>query len=211
LQDHALWALHLAAPKQDGAGRAPLFQSMLTIPVGAAADIVQIFPTSIQPCSILKSASGAMFSINVSLMKPKSMGRVSLTSPDPSVLPRIQFNYFSDADDLPAMLEGVREARRVVAGAPLKEFVLQELYPGPQADLALAVRSGSSTYHHPVGTCRMGPASDERSVVDSRGQVHGCEGLFVIDASIMPTIPSANIHLSTLMVAERCAHGLRKI
>lgn len=71
-----------------------------------------------------------------------------------------------------------------------------------------AQRSVLLTYFHPVGTCRMGPATDSMAVVNSRGQVHGIEGLFVTDASIMPAIPAGNTNLPTLMVAERCSARL---
>jgi choline dehydrogenase len=63
-------------------------------------------------------------------------------------------------------------------------------------------------YQHPVGTCRMGPATDPHAVVDQTGRVHELESLVVCDASIMPAIPSANTHLPTSMVAERCAEWL---
>ena len=65
------------------------------------------------------------------------------------------------------------------------------------------------TYHHPVGTCSMGPASDPAAVVDDCGRVHGIDGLRVADASVMPDVPSANTHIPTLMVAERLAELLR--
>ena len=65
------------------------------------------------------------------------------------------------------------------------------------------------TYHHPVGTCSMGPASDPAAVVDDCGRVHGIDGLRVADASVMPDVPSANTHIPTLMVAERMAELLR--
>jgi choline dehydrogenase-like flavoprotein len=62
--------------------------------------------------------------------------------------------------------------------------------------------------YHPVGTCKMGPADDPRAVVDARGQVHGLEGLYVADASIMPVIPRANTNVPTLIVAEKLAAHL---
>jgi choline dehydrogenase len=62
-----------------------------------------------------------------------------------------------------------------------------------------------STYFHPVGTCAMGPSPEAGAVVDEAGRVHGVEGLYVIDASIMPDIPSANTNVPTIMIAERLA------
>ena len=72
-----------------------------------------------------------------------------------------------------------------------------------QPDAPIAERTGK--YHHPVGTCRMGPPGDPDAVVDHAGRVHGMAGLRVVDASIMPSIPAANTNLPTMMVAERVA------
>ena len=92
----------------------------------------------------------------------------------------------------------------------MRELALQEVHSGTAwsgADMSLedAVRAEAQSYHHPVGTCRMGPASDGMAVVDAQGSVHDIEGLRVVDASIMPTIPAANTNLPTIMIAERCA------
>ena len=71
-----------------------------------------------------------------------------------------------------------------------------------------AVRTQVRTYNHAAGTCRMGPVADPDAVVDGQGRVHGLDGLFVIDASIMPTIPAGNTNIPTVMVAERCVAWL---
>jgi choline dehydrogenase len=115
---------------------------------------------------------------------------------------------------MPRMIEAVRLARRLARTLPLSDLVVDEIIPGyaVEEDDALeeAVRQGSVSYHHPVATCRMGPAGDPGAVVDARGRVHGIERLWVIDASIMPTIPAANTNLPTIMVAERCAAWLQE-
>ena len=91
----------------------------------------------------------------------------------------------------------------------MSAFALRELMPGPAITddiaLAAAIRAGIGTYFHPVGTCCMGPDTNPMAVVDPQGRVHGIEGLSVVDASIMPTIPAANTNLPTIMLAERCA------
>lgn len=92
-------------------------------------------------------------------------------------------------------------------------MIVKEQFPGAATsdasdDLALAVRAPVSTYNHAAGTCRMGPAADPSAVVDMHGRVHGLDGLFVIDASIMPTIPAGNTNIPTVMVAERCVAWL---
>jgi choline dehydrogenase len=113
------------------------------------------------------------------------------------------------------MREGLLEARRIARTAPLAGLVAgEEISPAPgiaDADsdaLDAALRAKVSSYHHPVGTCAMGPSVERGAVVDARGRVHGADGLFVADASIMPDIPAANTHLPTTMVAERIADWL---
>jgi choline dehydrogenase len=114
------------------------------------------------------------------------------------------------------LVEATIVARQLARTEPLARCVLgTELAPGPtvgdddQEGIAASVRARVSTYHHPVGTCRMGPDPDDGAVVDARGQVYGIDRLHVVDASVMPTIPSANTNLPTIMVAERMAAWLR--
>ena len=90
-------------------------------------------------------------------------------------------------------------ARALAATPPLSDLLLRERRP----DTPIIERT--STYHHPVGTCRMGPAGDAGAVVDHAGRVHGMARLRVVDASIMSSIPAANTNLPTMMVAERVA------
>jgi choline dehydrogenase len=120
---------------------------------------------------------------------------------------------FTDEADLPRMIEAMRFARRVAATEPLRGLLGAQLVPSGEADddgtLAAAVRDGCEIYQHPVGTCRMGRAGDPDAVVDARGAVHGLDGVSVVDASIMPTIPAANTNVPTIMIAERCAAWLR--
>jgi choline dehydrogenase len=104
----------------------------------------------------------------------------------------------------------MRHAREIAATPPLAASGRQQLAPGPSdwsSDAALRrwLRRNVWTYHHPVGTCRMGPRPAEGAVVDRRGRVHGLENVYVADASVMPAIPSANTNLPTIMVAERIA------
>ena len=150
--------------------------------------------------------------LHVALMKPKSVGRLRLRSADPAAAPLIAPAFLTHPDDMPRMLLAVRTARQLARTPPMSGTALHELAPGPQVDgeaeQAAAVRAGLGTYFHPVGTCRMGPAADPLAVVDARAQVHGVEGVSVIDASIMPTIPAANTNLATIMLAERCAAWL---
>jgi choline dehydrogenase-like flavoprotein len=160
--------------------------------------------------------SGAVFAIVAAVMAPKSQGWVRLRSTDPEESPQIHVGHLRDGDDLSRMVEAVIEARRVSRSVPMDAIASgAELSPGPAiADddvdaLTTWITEGVGTYHHPVGTCAMGPDPDTGAVVDSRGAVHGIADIYVADASIMPGIPTATTNLPTIMVAERIAEWLR--
>ena len=138
--------------------------------------------------------SAAVFAV-----KPLSEGRLQLRSTDPSDPPSIDHGFLSDPRDLGVLLDGVELVRRLGAAGVIRKLAGAETRPGPTADVEAFVRDEVRGYFHPVGTCALG------SVVDSRGRVLGFENLFVADASVMPTIPRANTHLTTLAVAERIA------
>ena len=106
-------------------------------------------------------------------------------------------------------------ARRISRTAPLSDLIPgPEIAPGPaigdddHAGLAKSIRGRVGPYHHPVGTCAMGPAPAAGAVVDARGAVHGIGQVYVADASVMPTIPSVNTNAPTIVVAERIARLL---
>jgi choline dehydrogenase len=103
----------------------------------------------------------------------------------------------------------IRLTRRIVAAPELAAYRPTEFLPGAQveSEQALADAAGEigTTIFHPVGTCKMGPASDASAVVDARLRVHGLTGLRVVDASVMPTITSGNTNSPTLMIAEKAA------
>jgi choline dehydrogenase len=163
-----------------------------------------------------QSASGAVFGIVSGLMAPRSRGWVRLASNTPGAAPRIHLGHLVDAGDLERMLDAVTEARRIALSEPVAAITAgPELSPGsatPTDDrqaLAAWVRGAVSTFHHPVGTCAMGPDPELGAVTDSHGSVHGIEALTVADASIMPTIPTATTNLPTIMLAEHIARELR--
>ena len=146
--------------------------------------------------------------------RPDSTGYIRATSADPFLQPSIQPNYLAEESDRRVLLAGMRLARRLLASEPLKPYYEREDTPGPQVQtddelLAFAKEIGTTTFHL-MGTCRMGPASDPSTVVDDRLRVHGMEGLRVVDASIMPTMPSANLNASTIMIAEKGADMIRE-
>lgn len=156
--------------------------------------------------------TGATFFVGGALLTPRSRGRIRLRSPDPLEAPRVDLGYFSHPADLPRLVEGVRRAWRVARAEPLAALSAGVVSaPEEDGDEATErfVRTHVWTYHHPVGTCAMGPAPAAGAVVDQLGRVHGVDGLWVADASIMPNVPSANTHLPTLMLAEHIAATLR--
>ena len=154
------------------------------------------------------------FSIAVVCLKPGSSGCVELASANPLAAPLIHPDFFADAADLHVMIAGVELARRIAGAAPLAPYRGAELVPGAAvrsiAEVEHFVRQCAETIYHPVGTCRMGPVDDPQSVVDPEGCVIGVEGLRVVDASIMPEVPRANTHLTTVMIAEHIAARMKR-
>jgi len=141
--------------------------------------------------------------------RPTSKGYVHARSSDPFDKPVIQPNYLAEEIDRRTLLGGMKLARALLHSDPLKPYFDYEAFPGPgiQTDdelLGAAKERGTTTFH-PAGTCKMGPASDPTAVVDDQLRVHGLEGLRVIDASIMPTMLSANLNAATMMIAEKGA------
>jgi len=219
LVDHPLISIDLPTGPSPGPSR---FQSHVTFHSGAAdlagpADLL-LFTAGPFEVGPDQSASDAVFGIVAGLMAPRSRGWVRLASNKPSDPPRIHPAHLTDADDLKRMLDAVTEARRLALSEPVAAITTgTELSPGPafptdnREALATWVRTAVSTYHHPVGTCAMGPDPVLGAVTDSHGSVHGIDDLTIADASIMPTIPTATTNLPTIMVAEHIARWLRSI
>ena len=147
--------------------------------------------------------------VGVFVLKPSSSGSVTLRSADPGLLPLIDNGFLSDqgAEDTALLVEGIELMRELTRIPPLDGAVSTELgrVAGEEEPIEEFARRRVKGYDHPVGSCKMGPASDELAVVDSDGRVHGYENLYVADASIMPTIPRANTHLTVLAMAEQIA------
>ncbi|GAB3573207.1 FAD-dependent oxidoreductase [Amycolatopsis endophytica] len=151
------------------------------------------------------------FTLLVSQLQPHSRGTVSLSSADPAAPPCVDPRYFEDPRDLDTMVAGLRLARRIGESAALAHLRDEEVLPGPEVDderaLAAYVQRAATTYFHPVGTCRLG--NDPGAVVDTELRVNGIENLRVADASVMPTIVSANTNATVLAIAERAAEWMR--
>ena len=146
----------------------------------------------------------------VAHMAPQSRGRLTLRDSNPQTNPVIDTGYFTDPGDLDlaSLLDGVNLTRDIARQPPLAALIGPELDETASMVTAEDLRRNSVHYFHPVGTCKMGPASDPASVVDATGKIHGVEGLHVVDASIMPAVPRANTNLPTLMLAERIIAGV---
>ncbi|MGE3067362.1 MAG: GMC family oxidoreductase [Hyphomicrobiaceae bacterium] len=145
--------------------------------------------------------------------RPDSRGYVRIQSADPFAAPLIQPNYLAEPGDRRVLLAGMKLARRLLASKPLEPYYAGEDFPGPHVqsddELLDAAKQRGTTTFHPSGTCRMAPAADPLAVVDDQLRVHGMEGLRVIDASVMPTMLSANLNAATLMIAEKASDLLR--
>jgi choline dehydrogenase len=145
-------------------------------------------------------------SLGATLLKPRSRGRVALASPDPTAKPLIVHNYYADPDDLRSQIFGVRLTMEIARTEPLAGRLRGPwLVPDSDsdADIEALIRAHAHTTYHPVGTCKMGV--DELAVVDPELRIHGLEGLRVVDASVMPTIPRGNTNAPVIAIAERAA------
>jgi choline dehydrogenase len=150
--------------------------------------------------------------IAVNIARPESRGTIMAKSPDPFERPSLKPNYLSVPNDLRVSLAGVALARRVFAAPALAQHSVAETTPGSgvtsEAALADYIRRQGTTIYHIVGTCKMG--EDPMAVVDSRLRVRGLAGLRVIDASVMPTVTTANTNAPTIMIAEKGAAMIRQ-
>jgi len=154
--------------------------------------------------------------LNTAYLRPRSRGTVRLADPDPATAPLIDPNYWSESFDRTMAIKGLRLAREILRQPAMRRFVQAEVLPGAgsdsDADLFGYACANAKTDHHPVGTCRIGTASDADAVVTPDLKLIGIEGLRVADASVMPFVPSCNTNAPTIMVAEKAAdHILGRI
>jgi choline dehydrogenase len=169
-------------------------------------------PLAVKPGSVDLVPAHA-FQIHIDLMRPTSLGSVTLNSADPRQPPRILFNYLKTEQDRADMRAAARLVREIINQPAMAAFKGEERVPGPhaQSDEALDAwaRQVTETGYHASGTCKMGPIGDPQAVVDPQLRVHGLEGLRVVDASIMPTIVSGNTNAPTVMIAEKASDMIR--
>ena len=158
-----------------------------------------------------------MFSFLVLLTRPESKGHIKLATRNPFDKPIIEAGYFTAEEDMKVLVEGMKFCLKLVKTKAFKKYGGKiwsaRKMPGCEhfklwSDeyLACMARQYTNTGYHHVGTAKMGPATDPTAVVDHRLQVHGIHGLRVVDASIMPTVPSGNTNAPTIMVGEKVTH-----
>ena len=145
--------------------------------------------------------------LNSAFLRPRSRGTVRLASADPKAAPLIDPNYWADPYDRACALKGLRLAREILRQPALKPFVLAERLPGDNLnsdeELADYAYRSCKTDHHPAGTCAMGAGPE--AVVTPDLKLRGIDGLRVVDASVMPFVPSCNTNAPTIMVAEKAS------
>ncbi|MEY2804187.1 MAG: hypothetical protein RL657_1523 [Pseudomonadota bacterium] len=151
--------------------------------------------------------------LSACLLRPQSRGRIAITCAEPQAAPSIQARYLSEEADRKLAVELVRKMREIASCGPLARYLVAEHEPGvaaqSDADILDWVRRRAGSIFHPVGTCAMGPSSDEMAVVDAQLRVHGLQGLRVVDGSVMPRIVSGNTQAPIIMIAEKAAQIMR--
>ena len=147
--------------------------------------------------------------ISVCNLRPTSRGGVHARSPDTRAAPSIQPNYLSTHEDERVAVDSLLLVRRIASQGPLQRYGARERFPSAAAqtdeEILASARQLGTTIFHPVGTAKMGLASDPFAVVDARLAVHGVAGLRIADASVMPAIVSGNTNSPTMMIAEKAA------
>jgi choline dehydrogenase len=148
------------------------------------------------------------FTCSVSQCQVESRGSVHVRSPRPDDPPAIRYNYLATENDRRVMVDGLKLVRRIVMTPPMRGYVVREVMPGPRvesdADWLAFCREAGETVFHPTSTCRMG------TVVDTELRVKGVASLRVVDASVMPAVPSGNINASVVAVAEKAADLIQR-
>jgi choline dehydrogenase-like flavoprotein len=160
-----------------------------------------------------RPAAGEAYTIMYGFTHPRSRGSIRLTSSDPRGAPLIDPNYLAEEYDRAVYLEALDTARALGHSAPLAEWRDSEILPGPACRTAeernTFLGEAAFTHHHPVGTCRMGHAGDPDAVVGPDLSVRGMIGLYVIDASVIPSITTGPVNAAIIAIAERASDLLR--
>ncbi|MFD5247803.1 GMC family oxidoreductase [Amycolatopsis sp. NPDC058340] len=210
LHDHPLISVVYESLKPLPEGKANLLEAQFyadsTGWTGAAPDLQPLFLHLVYPAEGYEVPEHG-YTIAAGIVAPKSRGTLRLASADPSVPALVDPRILADPYDLEALCDAIEMSREVGAQRAFDAWRKREVAPGPEAttreDIREFARRSVGTYHHQVGTCRMGV--DELAVVDPALRVRGVDGLRVADASIMPVVPSCNTNAPSIMVGEKAA------
>jgi choline dehydrogenase len=161
----------------------------------------------------IQSIPSEGFQSHCDLMRPTSVGRLTIRSADMTAPPVLRFNYLQTQNDRDLLRTAVKILREVHLQKAFDPYRGPEYSPGPDvrtdAEIDAFIRAKMNTGYHPVGTCKMGAPDDTMAVVDPECRVRGVEGLRVVDASVMPSIVSGNTNAPTIMIAEKVADQMR--
>ena len=181
-----------------------------TLPGLPAPDVQMVFAHALSDNHGRTPRAGSGFAGHVCVLRPHSVGRVTLASADPSAAPSIDPAFLSDERDLETLLRGVKLIKQIFESPMLHAGRPVPLFDEPldtDDDLRQFIRCHADTLYHPVGTCRMG--RDAMAVVDAKLRVHGMTGLRIVDCSVMPTVPGGNTNAPAVMIAEKAAEFIR--
>ncbi len=154
---------------------------------------------------------GYGISCHVCLLRPKSVGSVTIKDNNPDTAPVVDPNYFNHPDDLEEMVAGFKMAQRLMQAPAIAEFVTKDVFSAhvqSDDDIRVLLRQRADTLYHPVGTCKMGV--DNMAVVDPSLKVHGLQGLRVVDCSIMPSMIGGNTNAPAIMIGEKAADLIKQ-
>lgn len=224
LWDHVAVPVYLRPkPGQCLPGRDPRFQVMATYSAEGSPerDDMQLVMTTHQDVSglpALQAAAGVpvVAVLRAALMLPRSHGQLRLVSAtDPEVQPLIELNYVAEPEDMRRLMLATRLAWKLLGSHPLERAIdgvvgLDESIVASDDRLRNYIIENIGTYCHAAGTARMGPEADVGAVVDQRCRVRGVPNLWVVDASVLPTIPRTVPNLTVIMLAERASEWLRE-
>ncbi len=200
-QDHAV--VHLTFEGRDAGGEGAVIPKVRLIArsSGARAPDLHLF---FRPAVHLSGLT-PLLPVSVHLLEQRSRGRVVLRSSRADELPIVQPAMLEDPADVAAIESGVQLVSELVRQPVMRGYYGPQVVPAPSEDLAGYLRSTYTSYHHGVGTCRLGPESDRDAVVGPDLRVHGVDRLWIADASVLPTVPHANTMLATIMIGEVAA------
>ena len=200
------YLLHKTGPLTVSAGHAAAFVRTRSGLDRPDAQIYFINFSTAKRGGVLHPHSG--FTCAVSQLQVESRGSVHIRSADPGEPPAIRYNYLATENDRRVMVDGLKIIRKICGTPPMRGYVAGEYVPGERVqsddEWLDYCREMGETVFHPTATCSMG------SVVDARLKVQGVSGLRVVDASVMPAVPSGNINAAVIAIAEKAADLIKE-